>query len=146
MERSRQRMSGRSKQRGFSLIELLVVLVILGLLAGLIGPQIMGYLGTSRHKAAELQMQQFGAALDLYRLDVGRYPTTEQGLQALVERPAGIDRWAGPYLREPTVPSDPWGQPYAYKAPGRKSGFEILSLGGDGKPGGDGEDADIVRD
>lgn len=136
----------RAGDRGFSLIELLVVLVILGLLAGLVGPQILGYLGSSRQKAADLQISQFKAALDLYRLDFGRYPTSEEGLKALVEKPPGASRWAGPYLRETTLPADPWGNPFAYKAPGQKGPFQIVSFGADGRPGGDGDAADIVRE
>ncbi|HYH17483.1 MAG TPA: type II secretion system major pseudopilin GspG [Azospirillum sp.] len=128
---------------GFTLIELLVVLVILGLLAGMVGPQVLGYVGSSKSKAARVQIEQIAAALDLYRLDVGRYPTSQQGLKALVEAPGGVKGWSGPYLAKGGVPADPWGNPYTYKAPGRARPFDITSLGRDGREGGDGEDADI---
>jgi len=131
------------RDAGFTLIELLVVLVILGLLAGMVGPQVLGYVGSSKSKAARVQLEQIAAALDLYRLDVGRYPTTQQGLKALAEAPAGVKGWSGPYLAKGGVPADPWGNPYAYKAPGRGRPFDVTSLGRDGREGGDGEDADI---
>jgi general secretion pathway protein G len=129
---------------GFTLIELLVVLSIIGLLAGLVGPQVMKHLGGSRTKAALVQIQDLSAALDMYKLDVGRYPTSEQGLSALVEKPADVKRWNGPYLRKNTLPKDPWSQEYAYKHPGDHGDFDIYSLGADGSEGGEGEDSDVV--
>ncbi len=105
----------RDRSGGFTLVELLVVLVILGLVMGLAGPRVLGYLGSSREKAARLQVEAFSAALDLYYLDFGRYPTSNEGLAALVTRPAGADRWAGPYLKQSTLPADPWGRPYEYR-------------------------------
>lgn len=130
--------------RGFTLIELLVVLVILGLLAGLVGPQVMRYLGESKTRTAEVQLQELASALDLYRLDVGSYPTTEQGLEALVRQPTGVSRWNGPYLRKRAVPEDPWGHQYHYRFPGQHGAFDVWSHGADGRPGGEGESADVV--
>ena len=132
------------KHGGFTLIELLVVLVILGLLAGLVGPQVMKYLGTSKTKTAHLQIQDLGAALDLYRLEVGRYPSNEQGLEALVQAPQGADRWNGPYLKKRSVPKDPWGYDYNYRFPGEQDMYDLYSLGADNAQGGDGEDADVL--
>jgi len=144
MNKVQQRLAGEEKQNGFTLIELLVVLVILGLLAGLVGPQVMKYLGTSKTKTAHLQIQDLGAALDLYRLEVGRYPSSEEGLQALVEAPQGADeRWHGPYLKKRTLPKDPWGYEYQYRFPGENDIYDLYSLGADNAEGGDGEDADI---
>jgi len=128
---------------GFTLIELLVVLVIIGLLAGIVAPQVMPYLGSSRTKAARLQIEGLAASLDLYRLEVGRYPTIGQGLAALIERPANISYWNGPYLRKKTLPVDPWGQIYQYRIPGEHGLFDLYSLGADGAQGGDGENQDI---
>ena len=139
----RRRRPGAGEE-GFSLIEVLVVLVILGLLAGLVGPQVLRYLGGSRQEAAKLQIQQLGAALDLYRLDTGRYPETEQGLKALVEAPAGARNWAGPYLSRPELPLDPWGNPFGYRQPGRNGAYDVWSTGADGREGGEGEDADVT--
>lgn len=132
--------------RGFTLIELLVVLFILGLLAGLAGPQVMNYLGESKTKAAKLQIEEFGSSLDLYKLDVGRYPSGEDGLQALVQAPsgAGADRWRGPYLKKKNLPKDPWGNDYRYVAPGSHGAYDIVSLGADGREGGEGEDKDVA--
>lgn len=133
------------KARGFTLIELLVVLVILGLLAGLVGPQVMKYLGTSKTRTAYLQLQELSGALDLYRLEVGRYPSMEEGLSALVEAPSGTDRrWNGPYLKKRTVPKDPWGNDYHYRFPGEQDVYDLFSLGADNAQGGSGEDADIL--
>lgn len=126
-------------QRGFTLIELLVVLVILGLLAALVGPQVMKYVGSSKSQAAELQIQEFATALDMFRLEVGRYPTTDEGLQALVRHPPGADNWSGPYLRKREVPNDPWGRPYHYRAPGEYGAFDLFTLGADNASGGEGE-------
>lgn len=134
----------RKRSRGFTLIELLVVLVILGMLAGLVGPRVMKYLGDSKSKTAKLQIEDFGASLDLFRLDNGRYPRGDEGLQALVAAPAGMDGWKGPYLKKTTLPMDPWGQPYQYKFPGEHGEYDLVSLGADAQPGGDGEAADVT--
>lgn len=127
---------------GFTLLELLVVVVIIGLLAGYVGPRYFDQVGRSEIRMAQAQMGAFEKALDQFRLDVGRFPTTEEGLAALNRPPAGTNRWRGPYLKK-DVPLDPWGSPYQYRAPGQKADYEILSLGRDRAPGGDGEDADI---
>jgi len=129
---------------GFTLIELLVVLVILGLLAGLVGPRVIKHLGESKSKTAILQIEELSSALDLYRLEVGSYPSSDQGLVALVEQPVGIDQWNGPYLRKKTIRLDPWGQPYHYRAPGENGPFDIYSLGADNADGGEGEARDIL--
>lgn len=131
------------RQHGFTLLELLVVMVIIGLLAGYVGPRLFAQIGKSEVKAARAQIDALGKALDQYRIDLGQYPSTSQGLAALVARPAGASRWAGPYLAK-AVPADPWGQPYVYRAPGEHGEFDLLSYGRDGQPGGDAEDADIV--
>lgn len=130
--------------RGFTLLELLVVMVIIGLLAGFVGPRFFGQIGKSQVKAARAQIDSLEKALDQYRIDVGRYPSTEQGLAALVTRPGGVSRWAGPYLKK-GLPADPWSNPYVYKSPGDHGEFDLMSLGKDGQPGGSGEDEDIVN-
>jgi general secretion pathway protein G len=127
---------------GFTLLELLVVVVIIGLLASYVGPRYFSQLGKSEVTAAKAQIQAFSRALDQFRLDVGRYPTTEQGLKALVARPGNEPKWNGPYLQN-VVPLDPWGKAYIYRAPGEKGDYDILSFGKDGAPGGAGENADI---
>lgn len=132
------------QQAGFTLIELLVVLAIIGMLAGLVGPQVMKHLGGSKTKAAKVQIEELAGAIDMYRIDVGAYPTTEQGLKALVEKPANVSIWNGPYLRKNTVPKDPWLQDYRYVSPGQHGKFDISSLGADGREGGEGEDQDLV--
>ena len=131
------------KQQGFTLIELLIVMVILGLLAALVGPRMFGKVGKSRQNAASTQISLFETALDIYRLDIGKYPTTEQGLQALRVKPDGVEKWDGPYLPK-DVPLDPWGNRYIYESPGEHGDYDIISLGADGDPGGEGEDTDIV--
>jgi general secretion pathway protein G len=132
-------------QAGFTLVELLVVLVILVLLASLVAPRVIGYLGSSRTKAAKVQIQSLSTALELYKVDTGRYPSTGEGLRALVEAPAGAASWNGPYLFKRDVPSDPWGRPYAYRSPGEHGAFDIVSLGADNQPGGTGENEDITN-
>ena len=136
------RTPGRKNARGFTLIELLVVLAILTMLAGLVGPKVLGQLGGAKSKTAAVQIADLDKALELFKLDVGRYPTTEEGLQALVQRPGSVNGWTGPYLKG-GVPSHPWNNPYKYSNPGSGGGIEILSLGSDGAPGGEGEAADI---
>lgn len=128
--------------RGFTLIELLVVLVILTLLAGLVGPRVLNQLGGAKSKTASVQIADLDKSLELFKLDVGRYPTTEEGLDALVKRPGTVNGWTGPYLKG-GVPSDPWGNPYRYANSGTNGGIEIVSLGADGAPGGEGENADV---
>lgn len=130
---------------GFTLIELLIVMVILGLLASLVGPRLFGQLDASKVKAARTQIEMLGAAMDTYRLDMSRYPSTEQGIAALSDKPADAAeavRWRGPYLKK-KVDKDPWGNSYVYRSPGEKSDYELSSLGADGKEGGSGDDADI---
>jgi len=131
-------------RRGFTLIELLVVLMILGLLAGLVGPRIMKYLGGAKTDTAQLQIEEFGAGLDLYHLEVGRYPTSDEGLVALSEPPAGARNWHGPYLKKRDIPSDPWGTQYRYRSPGENNDYDLYSLGRDNADGGSGEDTDLV--
>jgi general secretion pathway protein G len=131
--------------KGFTLLELLVVVVIIGLLAGYVAPKYFSQVGKSEIQVARAQLDAFDKALDQYRLDLRRYPTTEQGLKALVEKPGTEAQWNGPYLRK-AVPLDPWGKPYVYKAPGAKGDYELLSYGRDGQPGGSGENADIRND
>ncbi|WP_188749823.1 type II secretion system major pseudopilin GspG [Marinobacterium zhoushanense] len=128
---------------GFTLLELLVVLVILGLLASLVGPQVLRHVGTSKTKTAALQIQELGAALDLYRLEVGRYPSTQEGLEALIRQPSGATNWNGPYLSKNVIRQDPWGNDYNYRAPGEHGEYDLYSLGADGREGGEGENSDV---
>jgi general secretion pathway protein G len=130
------------RSRGFTLIELLVVVVIIGLLAGLVAPRYFGQVGKSNTNIARAQIDALGKALDTYRLDVGTYPTSEQGLQALITKPDGVDRWQGPYLQK-GIPADPWGRAYHYKLPGDHGDYDLISYGADGQPGGTGEAADV---
>jgi len=132
------------RQAAFTLIELLVVLVILGLLAGLVGPRVLKYLGGAKSDTAQLQIEELGAGLDLFHLEVGRYPNNDEGLEALASAPAGVSGWNGPYLKKREVPKDPWGNDYRYKYPGDNGDYDLWSLGRDNADGGEGEDADIV--
>lgn len=128
-------------QSGFTLVELLVVLAILGMLAALVGPQVLNQLGGAKSKSAAIQIRDFEQALELYKLDVGKFPTAADGLDALVSKPSSARGWNGPYLKKSELPLDPWGNAYEYRVSG--SQIEILSFGADGRPGGSGEDADV---
>jgi general secretion pathway protein G len=132
----------KKRSNGFTLIELLVVLAILTLLASLVGPRVLGQLGGAKSKTAALQISDFEKSLEIFKLDVGRFPTSKEGLDALASRPASLAGWNGPYLKG-GVPVDPWGKPYIYTSPSTNGGIEILTLGADGAPGGDGENADV---
>jgi general secretion pathway protein G len=132
-----------SNKKGFTLIELLVVMVIVGLLAALVGPKLFPKLGKGKQAAAKAQIELLGQALDQFRLDTGRYPTTQEGLNALVINPTAIENWDGPYLKK-ALPNDPWGKPYSYQCPGTHGEYDLFSYGRDGTPGGEGEDKDIA--
>ncbi|HLV02903.1 MAG TPA: type II secretion system major pseudopilin GspG [Acidobacteriota bacterium] len=132
----------RRGERGFSLIELIVVLVILGLLATVVGPKVIERLSQGKTEIAKLQIDRLEGGLGLFRFDVGRYPTTAEGLRALVENP-GVDNWSGPYLDKTTIPRDPWGREYQYRSPGQHGDYDLFSYGADGVEGGDGENADV---
>ena len=136
------------QERGFTLLELLVVLAILGLLIGLVAPAALRQLGSAKEKIAHQSIERLASVLDIYKLDVGTYPTTEQGLEALVARPSGVDHWSGPYLKGQSVPEDPWGHPFLYRMPSQRPGhdYDLYSLGPTGKPGGAGGDAEITND
>ena len=132
-------------QAGFSLVEMLVVLVIIGLIMGLVGPRVLSYLSDSRVKAARLQIESFSNSLDLFYVDTGRYPTTQEGLGALLERPPDAERWSGPYLRSNSVPSDPWGNSYVYRSPGAHGAYDLMSYGSKGREGGESSESEIVN-
>ncbi len=134
----------RRRERGLTLIELLVVLLILSLIAAFAVPRVMKYLGGARSDSAAIQIERLGGILDLYRLDMGRYPGTEDGLRALVEAPVEAERWNGPYVKKANSLIDPWGEPYEYRAPGDHGEYDLFTLGADGRDGGDGEDADVT--
>lgn len=133
----------QNRDDGFTLVELLVVLVILGLLASLAAPRIFDFGEKARQDTAGLQIANFKTALEMYRLDAADFPSTQQGLAALIEQPQGVGRWNGPYLSE--LPQDPWGHEYVYKSPGDHGDYDLASLGADNRPGGDGDDADITN-
>ncbi len=133
----------RDAQRGFTLIEILIVMVIIGLLAALVGPRMFGKVGKSKQKAAKAQISLLETALDTYRLDIGKYPNTDMGLEALRSQPSGLDKWDGPYLPK-EIPVDPWGNPYVYRSPGEHGDYDIISYGLDGSLGGEGEDLDVT--
>src|ERR671915_746268 len=135
--------SKKEKSAGFTLIELIVVVAIIGLLAGLVVPQFIKQEEKATAKAAKAQIELFGTALDTFRLDVGRYPTSQEGLHALNQKPGGLERWDGPYLKK-EVPLDPWSKPYVYRSPGEHGPYEIVSYGADGTPGGEGDNRDIT--
>jgi len=136
-------MAGR-RQAGFTLIEIMVVMVIIGLLMALVGPNLIGRSEKAKSQAAAMQIERLGTVLDTFRLDVGRYPTTQEGLQVLVQRPMGVDRWDGPYINK-GVPKDPWDRPYIYRSPGEAGRpYDLYSLGADGAPGGTDNNRDIT--
>ena len=143
-------MRGKTEKRvllsreGFTLIELMVVMIILGLLAALVVPKMFGKLATARTNAAYAQIKLFGTALDSYRLDVGRYPTTSEGLESLITQGSDADDWNGPYLRENEIPLDSWGKPYMYESPGEHGDYDLYSYGADKSEGGEGEDRDVM--
>jgi general secretion pathway protein G len=130
-------------QQGFTLVEMLVVITIIGLIMGLIGPRVLNYLSESKVKAARIQLQSFASALDLFYLDAGRFPSTAEGLAALVQRTPGVAAWNGPYLKGGSVPNDPWNHVYIYRVPGEHGPYDIVSYGSDGQEGGSGVAADI---
>jgi general secretion pathway protein G len=134
----------RKFEHGFTLIELLIVMIIIGLLASLVGPRLFKHVGEAKTKTAKAQIELLGTALDSYRLDIGSYPSSEQGLQALREQPQGVEQWDGPYLPK-EIPDDPWGNEYVYKHPGDHGEYDLMSYGADGEPGGEDEDADITN-
>jgi general secretion pathway protein G len=132
----------KHQEAGFTLIELMIVLFILGLLAALVAPRLMGRVGKAKQKSAQAQIHLLATALDLFHLDVGRYPNEEEGLKVLRDKPDNLPSWGGPYLDKP-VPKDPWGRDYVYKFPGEHGPYDLSSLGADGAPGGEGENQDI---
>ena len=140
----KNRVERKKRALGFTLVELLVVLAILGMLAALVGPQVLNQLGGAKSKSAAIQISDLEQALEIYKLDVGRFPTTSQGLEALVRQPSGVKGWNGPYLKKGELPQDPWGNAFDYRYPGQGGGPEITSLGADGRQGGSGEDADVT--
>ena len=131
-----------ARPHGFSLLELLVVMVILGMLAGYVAPKYFAQIGKSETNTARAQIEALEKALDMFRIDTGRYPTSEEGLLALMQQPADENRWSGPYLKK-DLPRDPWGRPYIYRQPGSQGDYELFSLGKDGRPGGSAEAADV---
>ena len=133
------------RRAGFSLIEMLVVLVIIGLIMSLVGPRVLNYLTDARSKAARLQIESLGNSLDLFFVDVNRYPNTQQGLTALVKRPPGIESWNGPYLKGNAIPKDPWGNSYVYRSPGAHGPYDLMSYGSDEREGGEGAAADVTN-
>ena len=140
----RRRAAGlRSGEAGFTLVEILVVITIIGLIMAIVGPRVLNYLGESKVKAAKIQIESFSSALDLFYLDMGRYPASGDGLAALVQRPGSAQAWNGPYLKGGVVPNDPWGHPYVYRSPVDRAPYEIVSFGSDGQEGGTGTAADI---
>ncbi|GJQ49886.1 pseudopilin, cryptic, general secretion pathway [Candidatus Kuenenia stuttgartiensis] len=129
---------------GFTLLELLIVMIIIGLLAALIGPKMIGRVGESRQTVAKQQIEGFSTALEMFKLDTTRYPTQEEGMEALVAAPHEVENWKGPYLKKKFIPKDPWGNDYVYVYPGENGDYDIISYGADGAEGGDGENADVV--
>jgi general secretion pathway protein G len=141
--RSRRRTARDHGEGGFTLVEMLVVITIIGLVMSLVGPRVLGYLGGAKVKTAKLQIESFSSSLDLFYLDVGRYPSVSEGLNALAQRPGDASVWNGPYLKNGSVPADPWGHVYVYRVPGERGPYEIMSFGSDGQEGGTGTATDI---
>lgn len=142
--RRSMRSSTRQGEEGFTLVEILVVITIIGLIMGLVGPRVLSYLGQSKIKTASIQIDSFASSLDLFYLDNGRYPSTSEGLAALVKRPGGAPGWNGPYLKGGVVPTDPWGRPYIYRSPGQHGAYDIASNGAAGQEGGTGASAGVT--
>ncbi|MEE9451128.1 MAG: type II secretion system major pseudopilin GspG [Gammaproteobacteria bacterium] len=130
--------------QGFTLVELLVVLAILGMILGLVGPRVMKHLGSAKSNTAKLHIEDFGGALDLFYLENDRYPLSQEGLEALAQKPAGLDNWNGPYLKKKKIPTDPWGNSYHYQSPGENGAYDLYSYGADNAPGGEDNNKDVV--
>jgi general secretion pathway protein G len=143
VELHRRRRLLRRGEEGFTLVEMLVVITIIGLIMALVGPRVLNYLAESKVKAARIQVESFASSLDLFYLDNGRYPTTSEGLSALAQRPGSAEAWNGPYVRSGAIPNDPWGHAYVYRSPSEHGAYEIISYGSDGQEGGTGTAADI---
>jgi general secretion pathway protein G len=139
-----RRRPARRGEHGYTLIEILVVITIIGMIMALVGPRVLNYLGESKVKAAKIQIESFSSTLDLYYLDVGRYPSTTEGLAALAQRPGGVETWNGPYLKGGVVPNDPWGRPYVYRSPGEHGVYDIFSYGSHGQEGGTGTATNVT--
>jgi general secretion pathway protein G len=142
--KSRQNRRPRWREYGFTLVEMLVVITIIALIMGLVGPRVLNYLAESKVKTAKIQIESFASALDLFFLDTGRYPSSGEGLAALVQRPGSVAAWNGPYLKGGVVPHDPWGTSYVYRSPGEHGNYDIISYGSDGQEGGSGTATDIT--
>jgi general secretion pathway protein G len=136
--RGKRALRAAGRRAGFTLVEMLVVLAIIGSIVGLVGPRVLNYLSESKVKTAQIQMENLASALDLFYLDAGRYPSSEEGLNALVQRPPGVTSWSGPYLKSTGLPKDPWGHPYLYRSPGQNGPYDVGSLGPEGREGGNG--------
>jgi general secretion pathway protein G len=136
-------LSSARPQRAFTLLELVMVLVIIGVILAMVGPRVFNSLGRASSERAKVQIEQIGSALELYKLDVGRYPSTQEGLNALLTSPGGAGNWNGPYLKDAKTLKDPWSRDFAYRSPAEKGGYDLVSLGADGREGGDGENRDI---